>query len=278
MVYSGFIELQVKNPLQKEGLAYLSAQKNCRITIDDLGLFPEIENSALALAAHSVPIHCSWLTNFQKPTKAFQNQTSNPSLKNGLHFNILEGASALTNPELTNEKGEFYRRWVDFIFAGKKLKIATEEQLDFQLSQIKEWFPTLSHIDSHLHLHSIPWIHQLLQEKRKKHGIPHVRNPYEPWQDSKSLSPKIFLLELFQKINRAQEIPCYGISTTFTLDAERCLSLVKENPRELVWHSSFGVPTEMDPRARFLTHEQLVLRSKEHEMLERFVKAVAHES
>src|SRR5215208_2657631 len=127
-----------------------------RITIDDLGMYTGVESGAIELATHGMPIYCSWLTNYSAPSAHY---LAAKNCKSGLHFNVIEGPSVLQSPELCNQAGDFSLRWVQFIFPHKKLRLAVEEEFEFQIQKVLGWFGHPTHVDSHLHVHSIPWIH-----------------------------------------------------------------------------------------------------------------------
>lgn len=246
---------------------------NFRITIDDLGMFPEIEKSVAALSTYGTPIYCSWLTNYSKPAIV----SDKPTIHHGLHFNLLEGSIATENTAITDGNAQLNRRWAEFIVPMRRMRLAVEEQLEQQISVALGWFKSLSHIDSHLHIHSIPWIYKLMKAAQKKYGIEHLRNPYEPVKDLGRPLPKLLLLEAFRIVNRPEALPCFGISSTFTMDAAKCIQVLKYGPRELIWHTSLGMPNlNGAPRSMSLSTNQLRLRCIEHYALEALLKELNH--
>lgn len=252
------------------------ALNDLRITVDDLGMFPEIEKSVSTLSAYGMPLYGSWLTNYGAPSKDVL--SGKHGIHHGLHFNLLEGAAKITNPTITDQNGQFNRRWAEFVVPMRRMRIAVEEQLAHQISVALEWFGSLSHIDSHLHIHSIPWIYKLMRATQKKHGIEHLRNPYEPVKDLGRPLPKLLLLEAFRIVNRPEALPCFGISSTFTMDAAKCVQILKNGPRELIWHTSLGMPNfNGTPQSMSLSTNQWRLRCIEHYALEALLKELSHD-
>lgn len=245
-------------------MAFLQDSKEYRITIDDLGLLLGAEKSALELAAFDIPIYCSWVTNYHSPTDRYFREKR---LRSGLHFNILEGPSELKSNALTDSRGCFSRRWIEFLYPTAALRSAVEAELEFQLHKATQWFGKLSHVDSHLHLHSIPWINRLIRARQAKHGYEHVRNAYEPLFDGCQFSPKLLLLRTLQLRTKCPELPCYGIGSVFQPNIGRFIHIVSErqSPRELVCHPVLPDDNELDiKKYRFVDPRQLLLRNNEH--------------
>lgn len=246
-----------------------SRQSAFRLTIDDLGLFPEVETGILSLG-EDAPVYCSWLTNYHPPSAKFRD--SRPA-RNGLHFNLLEGPSATRAPVLVDRQGNFNRRWFDFIWPTPEMRKAVELELEVQLHAVRAWFPELSHIDSHLHLHSIPWIYRLLERAQERLGIAHLRNPSQPLRDDSFLIArpgqfaKVALLRFFSWRNRPLAPPCSGLSRLFAMNSEYCRAILPKGIRELVWHAAAKPATTL-PTAnyRFMSEAQLELRA--HELAE----------
>src|SRR5688572_14884757 len=80
-----------------------------RITIDDLGLFQEAEDSLLELSGRGIELYASWLTNYLPPSPVFLKKQKN--VHNGLHFNLLEGPAFIKRSALIDGRGNFYKKW-----------------------------------------------------------------------------------------------------------------------------------------------------------------------
>ena len=234
-----------------------------RITIDDLGLFAECEESVLELGGRGIPLYASWLTNYLPPTNDYLKKQRD--VHNGLHFNVLEGKGQVKRTSLINEQGLFYKKWWDFLIPTTQLRRDVELELENQVLAARKWFGNLSHIDSHLHLHAIPWISELCQKAAKRFNIPHVRNSNELFSDSGQVGAKTGLLNLLSLVRKQSEMPCYGISVTFGLDAKKCVSLLREGKsREFVFHTCIKNPILIPANSRFVTEVDMEKRFQEH--------------
>lgn len=252
--------------------------KPFRITIDDLGMFPEVEAGILGLKDFQVPLYCSWVTNYCSPSKAI---LQNP-FQNGLHFNIIEGPSHTKSTALADEQGNFRRKWFDFLFADRKMKAAVSEELNLQLEKAVGWFGKLSHLDSHLHLHSIPWIHALLLQAQKKYDIPHLRNPTQPifhsstpWGNPAQIV-KLGILNSLSRVAGMKDPPCFGLTELFQMKSQYCLDHLPLLPgREVVWHAA-DLPKSFNTKPfRFVDEQQLHLRKEELEELRKFLRKIS---
>ena len=245
-----------------------------RITLDDLGLYPGIERGAVRIASLGVPVYCSWLSNYLIPGTEFLNSHLCMS---GLHFNVLEGRSSLGPGILTDKKGFFNRSWQSFLFPGKKTKKAVERELEHQVEKVLSWFGKLTHIDSHLHLHSIPWIYRLLQKHRRKYRIEYIRNPHQKITDDPGIFldpaalPKILILRVFALINRPEGYPCFGVNYVFKMDHKKIIKLTRNKKREVIWHPALNEEKLDFTEFRYIKPDNPEKRSRELEELRKFI-------
>jgi len=248
-----------------------------RITIDDLGLYRGVETGVLELASLGVPLHCSWLTNYLPPSREYLAQEL---CRSGLHFNVIEGPSALKSRELCDDRGNFRLHWLQFATASRPLRAAVEEEFEFQLTKARGWFGDVRHVDSHLHVHAIPWIHSLLDRKQREHGIAFLRNPFQPVQDDWTILwrpgalAKILLLRACATLNASAERPCYGISRPFRMDRGHALASLRNKQREILWHAARKESKLHLDQFRFVTEEQTDARALEWEELRGFLQSV----
>ena len=102
-----------------------------------------------------------------------------PQIKNidlGFHFNIVEGKS-LTHPSLLcDDKGFFNNSYVDLLFKmnNKNVLLQMEQEFEAQIERILKYHE-ISHLDSHVHIHSIPSIFKLFIKMAKKYNIKYIR-------------------------------------------------------------------------------------------------------
>ena len=151
-----------------------------------------------------------------------------PDLGVGIHLNVIEGKSLCLNlDKLTDENGNFNNSYVQLLF--KSLNKSDKdfwEQLEKEFrAQIEEVMKNtkVSHIDSHVHVHSIPAIFELVCKLAKEYGIKQIRTQYEKpyiipdiFKHLNTKYPvnliKVILLNFFTLINESN-VHKYGLNT-----------------------------------------------------------------
>ena len=107
-----------------------------------------------------------------------------PELGVGVHLNIIEGKSLCSDVDtLTDSNGEFCNSYIQLL-----LKSYNPKEKDF-LPQVEREFrrqietvmlkTSVTHIDSHVHVHSIPPIFEIVCRLAKEYGIKQVRTQFE---------------------------------------------------------------------------------------------------
>ena len=107
-----------------------------------------------------------------------------PDLGVGIHLNIIEGKSLCLNlDKLTDEEGNFNNSFGQLLLKSLNHKDDSfMEQLEKEFrAQIEEVMKRtkVTHIDSHVHTHSIPRIFELVCSLAKEYGIKQVRTQFE---------------------------------------------------------------------------------------------------
>ncbi len=107
-----------------------------------------------------------------------------PDLGVGIHLNIIEGKSLCLNlDKLTDEYGNFNNSFGQLLLKSLNHKDNTfMEQVEKEFrAQIEEVLKVtkVTHIDSHVHTHSIPRIFELVCSLAKEYGIKQVRTQFE---------------------------------------------------------------------------------------------------
>ena len=107
-----------------------------------------------------------------------------PELGIGVHLNIIEGQSLCEGLKtLTDENGNFNNSYIQLLFkslcTNNKLFLEEiEKEFRAQIEKIKTK-TTITHLDSHVHVHSIPAIFRIVCSLAKEYGIKQVRTQYE---------------------------------------------------------------------------------------------------
>ncbi len=107
-----------------------------------------------------------------------------PNLGVGIHLNVIEGKSLHSGLDcLTDKNGNFNNSFGKLLIKSLNTKDNTfMEQLEKEFrAQIEEVLKHtgVSHIDSHVHVHSIPKIFELVSKLAKEYQIKQIRTQYE---------------------------------------------------------------------------------------------------
>lgn len=107
-----------------------------------------------------------------------------PDLGVGIHLNIIEGKSLCSDlDKLTDESGNFNNSYVQLLLKSLNYKDnifmeQLEREFRAQIEKVKKRVE-VTHIDSHVHTHSIPRIFELVCRLAKEYGIKQIRTQYE---------------------------------------------------------------------------------------------------
>mgnify|MGYP003290678866 CR=1 FL=1 len=151
-----------------------------------------------------------------------------PELGVGVHLNIIEGKSLCSDTNtLTDENGNFNNSFLKLLIKSynpyeKEFLSEVEREFRVQIEKIMSK-TKVSHIDSHVHVHSIPKIFDIVCRLAKEYGINQVRtqfeHPYIVPDVQKNFNIKYFinlvkvlLLNFFTLFNEST-VQDYGLKT-----------------------------------------------------------------
>lgn len=150
------------------------------INADDLGISNSV-NEAIEDAINKGLITSSTImANADGYEKAIKIARSYPYISFGVHLTLDEFYPITRNP-LFQEYGivdndfRFVKGAIYKVKFDKKILSAIEEELDAQISKIKESGVAVSHLDSHHHIHTIPHLRDVIVRLMAKHNIHAVR-------------------------------------------------------------------------------------------------------
>ncbi len=161
--------------------------KGCKLIVhaDDFGISEHVNQGILQ--AHTKGILTS--TSLMATGAAFENAIvvarETPSLDIGIHLTLVEEKpllDAASVPSLTTANKHFYNHANTFIkryFKGKINLKEVRNELEAQIERILDQGISVSHFDSHQHLHALPKIRMIVIELGRKYGIPAIRVPRE---------------------------------------------------------------------------------------------------
>ncbi len=151
-----------------------------------------------------------------------------PDLGVGIHLNIIEGKSLCTDlDQLTDDEGNFNNSFGELLLKSLNPKnTAFIEQIEKEFrAQIEKVInrTQVTHIDSHVHTHSIPKIFELTAKLAKEYGIKQIRTQFEKPYLMPDVNRiinrkypinliKVALLEFFTLINEKTVLK-YGLTT-----------------------------------------------------------------
>jgi len=184
--------------------------KKLIISADDFGLHSSINEAIEKGFQEGVLTSTSILVNGKNFDEAVRISKRNPGLGVGLHFNIIEGKSIARKTyvaSLLNKEGLFYdnhNKLAKNVIIRKAKCIEIEFELDEQIKYCNKAGLSITHIDSHRHLHMLPRVYKSLVKVSNKHGINKFRYLNPPLGDfSSSLNFKT-ILSLYFKITGHQ--------------------------------------------------------------------------
>lgn len=163
------------------------------IVADDFGASRSVTNHILQGHRAGVITHASLLVNGFDAAYAAEQFTANPNLQVSIHLNLIEGRSVSAPQDvsmLVDHDGYFNHTfislWIKYLlFSAKKKKLMHEQvvhELTLQLQLIKKMVANkkIVHVDSHQHVHMVPFIFDALVECYDSDAV--LRIPYERFQ------------------------------------------------------------------------------------------------
>lgn len=161
------------------------ADKKFILNADDFGMSDAYNRAILEGYSSGILKSASLVANGEAFEEAWKNVIpACPDLGVGIHLNVIEGKSlCLGLDRLTDEEGNFNNSYVQLLLKSlNKKDTAFMEQLEKEFrAQIEEVMKhtKVTHIDSHVHVHSIPPIFELVCRLAKEYGIKQIRSQYE---------------------------------------------------------------------------------------------------
>jgi len=163
--------------------------------------------------------------------EAFEDACNNvipvcPDLGVGIHLNIIEGKSLCSGlDKLTDSEGNFNNSYGQLLlksFYSDEFLEQVEKEFRTQIEKVLA-VTNVTHIDSHVHTHSIPRIFEIVCKLAKEYGIKQIRTQFEKpyiipdvYKHLNLKYPvnliKLLLLNFFTLINE-NKVREYGLNT-----------------------------------------------------------------
>lgn len=152
------------------------------VNADDLGLSPEVNEATFDLMSKRLVTSATMMANGPSVLSAIEESKHFPACSFGVHLNLTELRPLSRHVgiwELLGENGEFngiLDRTPERVKKSGKLLSAMADEWCRQIEFIGNAGIHISHLDSHQHVHTIPFLFPVLKYVQVKYGIRKVRS------------------------------------------------------------------------------------------------------
>lgn len=159
--------------------------KRLIVNADDFGLHTEINRAIIKGYQQGCLRSTSLMPTGRAAEEAAELACENPGLGVAVHITLVAEKPVLPPekvPTLVGPDGYFFPDHIAFIrqFAAGRIRLAElQAECEAQISRVEQLGVTISHLDSHQHLHVLPKIIDLCLALMKEHNIQKMRLPAE---------------------------------------------------------------------------------------------------
>lgn len=163
--------MDIKEPVKSTQVPYPLI-----INADDLGLSPAINSTIAKSFCKGMINSTSLIVNMEGFEEAVA-LAEEYDFKNriGIHINLTEGfpLTDLSNTGLVDEEGRFMKRALHrpSIYFSRSIKRKIKEEIQQQYKKAINQGIKPTHINSHHHVHTLPWIYKIFIDFAKKHNL-----------------------------------------------------------------------------------------------------------
>jgi predicted glycoside hydrolase/deacetylase ChbG (UPF0249 family) len=197
--------------------------KNLRVNADDFGLSPGASR-AIVQAAREGLINSVSVVPFSDPESLalFAEMLAVPGLYIGAHLTFIE--VPLLTPCASFPDGRppaNHRELLRAALGGKLHLDDVRREWNAQLELLAERIAprTISHLDSHQHVHLLPGLWSVARDLQRRHGVPRMRRPLEPsrraWLKDFPLGAGLQLLSMARMGRGGERFRGVGTSMAF---------------------------------------------------------------
>src|SRR5580704_12150717 len=169
-------------------LGTLAEMKRLIINADDFGLAPGVNRAIVELQRAGALSSATLMANGPFFSPAVYMAFAQPSLAVGCHVVLVDGSPCLRPAEVPSlvdpRSPSSFRNTVGSFFADLLRGRIREEEIEAeavaQIRRVQSSGITVSHIDSHKHVHAFPRVLAPLLRAARQCGVKCVRNPFEP--------------------------------------------------------------------------------------------------
>jgi len=235
------------------------------VNADDFGLTAGVNRAVIELHAAGVLTSATLMARAAARSEAVNLAHATPSLGVGCHVVLVDGDPVLPPKEIPSlvdpRTGRFHPTlgaFLQLLLSGRIRSAEMQAEAAAQIALLQDAGVTLSHIDTHKHVHMFPAVLKPVLRAAAGCGIRSIRNPFEPaW--SLSATPGAPWLRRTQVQLLRQFLPAFrkhvaragmattdgavGVLATGTLNAAAVSSLLSSLPAgtwELVTHPGYN--------------------------------------
>lgn len=158
------------------------------VNADDFGLHPLVNAGILEGHQHGCISSTSLMASGGAFLEAVSLAKQTPTLGVGIHLTLVGAERTVCLPEsvptLVNEQGELAKSYGQFLpryVSGHIRLTEIRRELTAQIEKVLKTGLTITHLDSHQHMHVVPGIDDIVIELAKNYHISAVRIPAEPY-------------------------------------------------------------------------------------------------
>jgi predicted glycoside hydrolase/deacetylase ChbG (UPF0249 family) len=209
--------------------------KRLVVTADDFGLTQGVTDGILEAHRNGIVTRTSIIAAGRAFEYAAVLARANPRLGLGLHFTLVE-EQAVSDPSL-----RLPATYAGVVF-GRMPAAFIEQELRAQLRKCLDAGLTLTHIDSHQHVHALPSILRIVLRVAQEHGIRRVRLPLDSPSLRSPAKSALCWLARYDSSRHAGSFACdrmVGLFESGSLNEAGLLKIVdglREGTTELVCH------------------------------------------
>lgn len=147
------------------------------VNADDLGMSPDVNEAIFSLIDANFVTSATLLANGPAATEAVRRAHERPKTSFGVHLNLTFGSPFAPSRGLTpllDAEGRFTRRVFDVRTSGSLVEAVTAEW-SAQVAAVESLGLRISHLDSHEHVHTLPWAFAAFKRVQRRFGIRRAR-------------------------------------------------------------------------------------------------------
>lgn len=160
--------------------------KRLIVNADDFGLHSEVNHAVIEGYRRGCLRSASFMSGGSAAEEAASLARENPGLGVGIHLTLVAEKPVLSPTKIPSLVGEDGRFWSDHTVFIKKFLIGAISlsevgaECEAQILRAKALGLSLTHLDSHQHLHVLPKVISVVLSLAKRHGLKKMRLPGEP--------------------------------------------------------------------------------------------------